>query len=284
MSLVVRISVGGILDGVTVPPSIPAAATLPDGSLLVTIPGNLGILPLQLLLDALPGDEPGDVFFPRIEWAGGAVNSLNVLGPGLAAVGPSRALVSGAVNAVFVAELGGLRFVSDGAGPFQIETNLVYTIHQSDMIRAACCQADLEAGGGGGVPSSSDFVQEFGVFSLAGAGANPRFLWPGGGRTGTAQPQEVGATIPYACTLDVLAVRQGRPPGVGAAMLTYDILLEGAPVAASVVLPVTSSAVSLVSGLGIAILAGQRLSCRVARDVNHASVLDVFATVGLNKP
>ena len=118
MSLVVRISVGGILDGVTVPPSIPAAATLPDGSLLVTIPGNLGILPLQLLLDALPGDEPGDVFFPRIEWAGGAVNSLNVLGPGLAAVGPSRALVSGAVNAVFVAELGGLRFVSDGAGPF----------------------------------------------------------------------------------------------------------------------------------------------------------------------
>lgn len=150
MSLVLRIAVAGTLDGTTVPPSIPTGVKQPDGSFLISIPGSLGVLPLQQLLDALPGDEPGDVFFPRVEWAGGTTNSLNVLGPGLAAQGPSRPLVSGAVNAVFVAELGGLRFVSDGAGPFQINTNLVYAINQKDLIRAACCQADLEAGGGGG--------------------------------------------------------------------------------------------------------------------------------------
>ena len=85
----------------------------------------------------------------------------------------------------------------------------------------------------------------------------------------------------YDSVLNVLAVRQGRPPAVGAAMLTYQVLVEGVAVAASVVVPATSSAPFLVSGLGIAISAGQRVSVRVTRDINHTTVMDVFANLGL---
>lgn len=151
MTMVVRIAVGGSLDGTTLVSSLAPAAPQADGSFLITIPGSLGVLPTEVLLGAIPGLQPGDLFLSRLEWAPNAgVNVVNVLGPGLSANGPDRTLVAGSAGPLYVPDLGGLRFTSSIAGPFSLEADLVYLIDPTTIIAAACCSAELDAGGGGG--------------------------------------------------------------------------------------------------------------------------------------
>jgi len=163
VTLVVRIAVGGSLDGSTVVSSLAPGAPQADGSFLVTIPGSLGLLPMSVLLGAIPGMQPGDLFLPRLEWTPDAgVNVVNVLGPGLLANGPDRTLVNGSAGPLYVPDLGGLRFTSSIAGPFTISADVVPLISADTIIAGACCSAEIDAGGGGGGGSSLE-VQDEGV-------------------------------------------------------------------------------------------------------------------------
>lgn len=128
---------------------------------------------------------------------------------------------------------------------------------------------------GAGIASYS---YEFGVRALAGSGANPRYLWPGSGRT-IAQGELVGFPSVEEGLLRAFAVHQQAPPAAGAATITYTVLVADLPTAATIVLPVTSSVLTRIDGLSIPVPPGVRVSLRATRSADHSTVGDVTASV-----
>lgn len=128
-------------------------------------------------------------------------------------------------------------------------------------------------------PGLNDYALTFGVMNLAGTGANPRFLWPGSGRT-VAQPEEIGMRVPMDSILRTLFLRQSMPPVGQAATLTYEALRQGLATGATLSIS-ASGTEAMVTGLNVSYLAGQRLSLSVTRDQNHATVQDVTLAAGL---
>lgn len=123
---------------------------------------------------------------------------------------------------------------------------------------------------------AGSFDVEFGVRDQAGVGGSPRFLWPGAGRTVT-QTNIVARPLAANGILRAIVVRQNNPLGAGAQTTVYSVLVNGAVVASTPAVAVTSSGI-IVAGLNVPASQGDAIAFQAVRSANHATLFDVLAS------
>jgi hypothetical protein len=122
----------------------------------------------------------------------------------------------------------------------------------------------------------NNYPMEFGVQSLQGAGGNPRYLWPGSGRT-VAQTTPIGEPAPVASTLERLVVQQQIPAVASAETITYTVMVGGVATAATVTVPATTGTVVFSPAVSVPVPAGALVALRATRSGNHPTVTSVVA-------
>lgn len=291
----VEFLVPGDLDGVTFSPAIKAPSKTGDPQQLYRpdVPGNLGLIDVDYLVSQSGPDKRGARGNRYVAWfwlespVPGAVGaSLDVVDIVDGSVAVQKAIQDLSGLSTFYKDTGILvpqgsllrisGYTNPGGVNIKVRLHIAY-LTDAGLVAAqktiCACEPPPTPPADG-----NQFPMEFGVRQLAGAGANPRYLWPGAGRT-IAQDLLIGEPMPVASEIQALYVHQQRPPAVSAETVTYTVLIDGVPTAATLTIPVTDGTVNAITGLSIPVAAGSSVAIETDRSGNHPTINDVLSNI-----